>query len=83
MGTRPNGVLELHILWQRRRIFSLFSSSPKNSAVKVPFGMVKSVDFRNEARNASTGEIVCGYNITIKSGKKFQKDHFKSFYVAK
>ena len=70
MGTRPNGVLELHILWQGRRNFSLFSTSPKKSAVKVPFGMVKAVDFKNEARNASSGEIVCGYNITNRSEKK-------------
>ena len=51
--------------------------------MKVPFGMVKSVDFKNDAGNESTGEIVFGYKITIKSGKKFEKDHFKSFSVAK
>ena len=43
--------------------------------------MVKSVDFKNDAGNASTGEIVCGYNITNRSEKRqfFQKDHFNPF----
>ena len=41
----------------REEAFLFFSTSPKNSGVKVPFGLVKSVDFKNEARNEITGEM--------------------------
>ena len=81
MGTQPEGVLEMHLLWQGQRGLILFSGSGKKTYAKVPFGMLKCVQYVPKAKIKGTGELKSGYQMVNRRDIKqfFQQELMNPF----